>query len=58
LPDYARFIQNMKNMPNYAKNLFGKIGHKVFCQRHQNYARFSKFGKNYAKLATLSVDIP
>jgi len=43
----------MKNMPNYAKNYFGKIGHKIFCQRHQNYARFSKSGKNYAKLATL-----
>jgi len=43
----------MKNMPNYAKNYFGKIGHKIFCQRHQNFARFSKSGKNYAKLATL-----
>jgi len=43
----------MKNMPNYDKNYFGKIGHKIFCQRHQNFARFSKSGKNYAKLATL-----
>ena len=24
LPDYARFTQNMKNMPNYAKNILAK----------------------------------
>jgi len=29
----------------------------MFCQRHQNYARFSQSGKNYAKLVTLAPDM-
>jgi len=55
--NFARLCQIYSKYEKYAKichKYFGKIGHKIFCQRHQNYAPFSKSGKNYAKLATLT----
>jgi len=54
--DFFEFCQIYSKYEKYAKlcqKYFGKIGHKIFCQKHQNYARFSKSVKNYAKLPTL-----